>query len=93
MCYICEARGTVGENYKAAQKEVKAAIRAVGKVPGWGANHDLTVPPPASKRLWSNADLKEYGEKWRREHLTAGGATARSERAYHPDEVIRDGDF
>ncbi|KKK92602.1 hypothetical protein LCGC14_2701310, partial [marine sediment metagenome] len=27
MCYICEARGTVGENYKAAQKEIAIARR------------------------------------------------------------------
>ena len=78
MCYICEARGTVGENYKAAQKEIAAAKRGLGPYnppPGyrgqfkrsWGTNRDWTKPP--SKRLWTNAELKEHGEKWRREHF------------------------
>jgi len=29
MCYICEARGTVGANYKAAQKEIAAGVGVV----------------------------------------------------------------
>ncbi|KKL79782.1 hypothetical protein LCGC14_2011300 [marine sediment metagenome] len=80
MCYICEARGTVGPNYKAAQKEIAAARRAWGKqrrirddglrnfLPSWGDGKDWTKPAPASKRLWTLAELKEYGEAWRREH-------------------------
>jgi hypothetical protein len=74
MCYICEARGTVGENYKAAQKEIAIARRQLGRVPPyqadhfWGVGRDWTKPP--SKRLWSLAELKEHGQKWRREHLT-----------------------
>ncbi len=66
MCYICEARGTVGPNYKAAQKEIAAALRVWGrsgsKAFGWDK------PAPASQRLWTLAELKEYGEAWRREH-------------------------
>ena len=27
MCYICEERGEVGANYKAAQREIEAALR------------------------------------------------------------------
>ena len=74
MCYICEARGTVGPNYKAAQKEIAIARRQLGRVPPhqrdhfWGAGRDWTKAP--SKRLWNNADLKEYGEKWRQEHAS-----------------------
>ena len=70
MCYICEARGTAGRNYKAAQKEITAALatwRKVGKTfsrsrPDWQA------APSVGKRLWSNKDLKEYGKAWRQEH-------------------------
>lgn len=66
MCYICEARGTVGKDYKAAQKEIAAALRAWhnrgNKASGW------VNPVPASQRLWTNKELKEYGEEWRREH-------------------------
>ena len=73
MCYICEARGTVGENYKATQKEIATARRQLGRVPPdeaqhfWGVGKDWTKAP--TKRLWSNADLKEYKKEWRREHL------------------------
>ena len=72
MCYICEARGNVGANYKAAQKEINAAIRAIGRPSkgsrayqgSWGNAHDWTVAPPVGKRLWSNADLKAYGKQY-----------------------------
>ena len=80
MCYICEARGTVGVGYKATQKEIAAALRLYPKGAcrdrnccTWTCDFrplraDLTRAPPAGKRLWSNADLKEYGKEWRREH-------------------------
>ena len=69
MCYICEARGNVGKNYKAAQKMINLALRAL---PGsLRERPDWQNAPPVGKRLWSNADLKEYGEKWRREHSEA----------------------
>ncbi|KKL26594.1 hypothetical protein LCGC14_2393720, partial [marine sediment metagenome] len=29
MCYICEARGTVGVGYRAAQKMINLALRAL----------------------------------------------------------------
>ena len=64
MCYICEARGTVGANYKAAQKAINVALRVWGR----SGSVDLTNAPPPGKRLWSNKDLKEYGKAWRREH-------------------------
>lgn len=75
MCYICEARGNVGKNYKAAQKEIAEAKKALGpfKPPSgylgtfkrsWGSGKNWTNPP--SHRLWSNADLKAYG----RDHTT-----------------------
>ncbi len=83
MCYICEARGTVGKNYKAAQKEIAAALRVYtykhcpdhmccatlsGNKPFRKPLIDWTKPAPASQRLWTLAELKEYGEAWRREH-------------------------
>ena len=71
MCYICEARGTVGVGYRAAQKECTAALAAWGRVGGRPKrNPDHQNAPATGKRLWSNADLKEYGKEWRREHLT-----------------------
>ncbi|KKM83614.1 hypothetical protein LCGC14_1307640 [marine sediment metagenome] len=64
MCYICEARGTVGVGYRAAQKMINLALRALpGRMP---RRPDWQNAP--TKRLWSNADLKEYGEAWKREH-------------------------
>ena len=69
MCYICEARGTVGANYKAAQKAINAALttwRRSGGAPT--LRRDLTNAPSIGKRLWSNKDLKEYGKAWRQEH-------------------------
>ena len=83
MCYICEARGTVGANYKAAQKEIAAGLRLYSYKRCPDSNCCATISgnkafrkprfsvtaPPASQRLWSNADLKEYGKEWRREHL------------------------
>ena len=74
MCYICEARGNVGPKYAETQKIIASAVRVVGKPspkPSWGNSHDWTKAPPANRRLWSNADLKEYGKEWRREHLTS----------------------
>ena len=59
MCYICEARGNVGANYKAANREITKAIQVVGKPnTSWGNTHNWTTMP--TKRLWSNADLKAY---------------------------------
>ena len=69
MCYICEARGTVGVGYRAAQKEVTLAKRAWGPFRSERRRPDWQNAPATGKRLWSNADLKEYGEEWRREHL------------------------
>jgi len=66
MCYICEAKGHVGANYKATQKVVAAAKRALGRVPGqemqhcWGTSHDWTKMP--TKRLWGADSLKAYAK-------------------------------
>ena len=66
MCYICEARGHVGANYKAAQKEIEAALRTWGRTPGAPRRRkDLLNVPSKSGRLWSNADLKAYSRKVR----------------------------
>ena len=67
MCYICEARGTVGKNYKAAQKEITAAIRVWGSEGGPRRRPDWQNAPSRLGRLWSNKDLKEYGKAWRQE--------------------------
>ena len=82
MCYICEARGTVGVGYRAAQKEITGALRVYtykhcpdrnccatthGNKQFRKPWMDYTRTP--SKKLWSNADLKEYGKEWRREHF------------------------
>ena len=60
MCYICEANGHVGANYKAAQKEIAAALRVWPK----RERRDLLTAPPVGSRLWSNADLKAYGKQY-----------------------------
>ena len=64
MCYICEARGHVGANYKAAQKEITAAIRVWGAPGGPRRRPDWQNAPSQSGRLWSNADLKAYGKQF-----------------------------
>ena len=41
MCYICEAKGHVGANYKAANRETTKAIQIVGKPDrSWGNTHN-----------------------------------------------------
>ena len=77
MCYICEARGTVGKNYKAAQKEITRALRVWGRVAaGERRRPDWQSVPTAQGRLWSIADLKRQGEAWRRDQgLTQGRVT------------------
>lgn len=59
MCYICEAKGHVGANYKAAQKEITAALRALRLRRD---RADWQTPPPASKRLWGMDSLKAYAK-------------------------------
>ncbi len=65
MCYICEARGNVGTNYKATQKTIAGARRALGPTPKkekalvghcFGDHIDLTKIP--RNKLWKTADLK-----------------------------------
>ena len=61
MCYICEAKGHVGANYKAANREITKAIRQVGKPrSSWGNNHNWNALP--SKRLWDANSLKAYAK-------------------------------
>lgn len=61
MCYICEARGHVGKNYKAAQKEINAALAVWSRVRGAPKRRaDWTTAP--TKRLWSNADMRAYAK-------------------------------
>ena len=61
MCYICEAKGHVGANYKAANREITKAIQIVGKPDrSWGNTHNwLTMP---TKRLWGADNLKAYAK-------------------------------
>ena len=62
MCYICEARGHVGANYKATQKEITAALKVWGSGGGPRRRPDLLNVPSQRGRLWSNADLKAYAK-------------------------------
>ena len=59
MCYICEARGRVGKNYRAAQKAIAEAKRAL---PGRTLTFGKPWEKAPSHRLWSLADLKAYGK-------------------------------
>ena len=73
MCDICEAKGHVGANYKATQKTIAEAKRALGRpkvsyssymvptfVSSWGDRHDWTKAP--GKRLWGADSLKAYAK-------------------------------
>ena len=60
MCYICEARGTAGKNYKVTQKAIAAAKRVLHGRFGF----DRTKP--AAHKAWSAADLKAYGKEYAR---------------------------
>ena len=65
MCYICEARGHVGANYKAAQKEITAALKVWGSGGGPRRRPDWQNAPSKIGRRGSSADLKAYPRKVR----------------------------
>ena len=61
MCYICEARGTVGKNYKAAQKAIAEAKRALPEGCYSFSRPDRTKPPVG--KVWDAANLKAYAAR------------------------------
>ena len=67
MCYICEARGTVGVGYRAAQELLHRPWRPRVGWPSWGDDKDWTASPV--DRLWCVPELWAHGLEWRREHF------------------------
>ena len=67
MCYLCVARGVVGENYAATQRECSKGMtawrRSCGTPPQGPPSKDLAALPGKSVRTWDTHQLKLWGAR------------------------------